>query len=368
MHRKKITVVGIGRIGLCFALVLEKAGYDVLGVDIIEDYVERINSKKLMSREKNVNKYLKKSKKFRATSNLKEAIFFSDTIFIMLRTKNLSNGKYDHCYVEKLIEDLKKLGRVKTTKDLVICSNVIPGYSDEIQKRLNKFNYFVSFNPEWIAQGSIIRDFENPDIVVIGEANKKSGNKIESIHRSIGKSVVKVYRMNRLSGEIVKIGLNSFLTVKIAYANMLGDMAIQSGVDPFPILEALGGDSRIGKKYLGYGFGYGGPCFPRDTKAFIYYSKMLGLKPSIIESVIDSNEEHSNFQLQQFIKENDKSKPVIIDCVTYKKNTIIIEESQQLLFAFKLAKNGYTVIIEECQEVIDKVKSIYEDLFQYKVI
>lgn len=362
---EKITVIGIGRMGLCFALVLEKAGYNVIGLDVVKDYVVKINSKKINSPEPNVNKYLEESSNFKATTDLKEAVTFSDTIFIMLRTGNLLNGKYDHCYVEKLLEDLEKLGKFESLKDIIMCSNVCPGYSDEIQKRFKDLNYVISFNPEWIAQGKIIHDFENPDMVVIGEADERSGNKIEKIHNNICFSNPKICKMDRLSAEIAKIGLNSFLTVKIAYANMLGDMAIKSGVDPIPILNTLHSDSRISEKYLQYGFGYGGPCFPRDTKAFVYYGNKIGLRPNIIESVMKANKNHVDFQVDQFIKNNDKTKPVIIDSVTYKKGTIIIEESQQLLFAVKLAKNGYKVVINECPDIVKQVKELYGDLFSY---
>ncbi len=363
---EKVTVIGIGRMGLCFSLVLEKAGFNVLGLDIDKDYVAKINSKKLYSPEPGVNNYLNNSSNFKATTNIKKAVKFSDTIFIMLRTGNLSNGKYDHCHIEKLLEGLEKLGKNTYQKDIIMCSNVSPGYSDEIQERFKDFGYTVSFNPEWIAQGRIIHDFENPDMVVIGEANVDSGNKIERIHKNICNSNPKICKMNRISAELVKIGLNSFLTVKIAYANLLGDMAIQSGVNPAPILEALGSDSRICDKYMKYGFGYGGPCFYRDTQAFVYYGKKIGLEPNIIEAIMEANKNHTEFQVETFMKMHDKSKPLIINSVTYKKGTVIIEESQQLKVAVKLAQGGYEVKINDSLIVIKQVKEIYGDLFKYK--
>lgn len=364
---EKISVVGVGRMGICFALALEHAGYDVLGLDVVEDYVEKINCKDIESPEKNVNEYLEASQNFRATTDLKEAVDFSDTLFVMLRTGNLPSGQYDHCFVDKFISDLISLGKVETKKDLVICSNVTPGYCDEIQEKLLGLNYIVSFNPEWIAQGRIIHDFENPDILVIGEANKHSGNKIEKIHKTISDNPdLPVYKMNRLSGEIVKIGLNSFLTVKITYANMIGDMAIRSGVSPEPILKAIGGDSRIGKKYINYGFGYGGPCFPRNTKVLSYYGDFLGVGSEIINSVMSYNNKHTDFQVEEFLRGTDKSEKIIINNVTYKEGTTIIEESQQLLFAVKIAEKGYCVVIEECPSVIKQVRDIYGYLFEYR--
>ncbi len=362
---ENITVVGIGRMGLCFALALENAGFNVLGLDIVEDYVENLNSKEFDSPEPIVNEYLRKSDNFKATTSLEDAISYSDMIFVMLRTGNLSNGKYDHCYVEKFLEDLEKIGKQSSSKDIVICSNVSPGYCDEIQRRFRGFGYLFSFNPEWIAQGRIIHDFENPDIVVIGEANPDSGDRIERVHKTMCNSDPKICKMDRISAELVKIGLNSFLTVKVAYANLLGDMAIQSGVDPAPILDAIGSDSRICDKYLKYGFGYGGPCFPRDTQAFSYYGKHVGLDPNIIESVMKANDNHTDFQVERFMKVHDKSRQLVINSVTYKKGTIILEESQQLKVAVKLAESGYKVKINESSAVIEQVKDIYGDMFEY---
>jgi UDPglucose 6-dehydrogenase len=364
---ENITVAGMGKLGLCFALTLEKGGYNVLGVDIVKDYVDSLNSKTFNSFEPGVNEFLSTAKNMKATTNLKEGIDFSDIIFVILRTGSLENGKYDHSQIENLLDSLIKIGKLNNKKDLVICSNVCPGYSNEIQERLKDYNYAVSFNPEWVAQGQILSDQAFPDLVVIGQANEESGNKIEIIYKDICHNDPPVHKMDRLSAEITKIGLNCFLTTKITYANMLGELAIRSGVNPDPILNAIGGDSRINNKYFKYGFGYGGPCFGRDVRAINYYSEKIEVNTDIIKSVIDTNKSHFLFQIDQFEKENkDKSIPICINSVTYKPGTIIIEDSQQLLFAVGIAKKGYKVIIKENAKVIEQVKEIYGDLFTYE--
>ena len=335
-------------------------------MDIIEEYVDKINSKTLCSPEPYINEYLRNSENLKATTCLKEGVDFADVIFIMLRTETLPNGKYDHRYIEKLISDLKKLGKQKCCKNIVISSNVCPGYSDEIHNRLKELNYIVNFSPEWVAQGSIIYNYENPDITVIGEDNIDSGNVIERIYSNMTNNNPVVHRMDRLSSEITKVGLNCFLSTKITYANMIGEIALQSGVDPDPILKAIGGDSRINTKYLKYGYGYGGPCFPRDTRALIYYGNKIGIDPIIIKSVMEVNKNHINFQVKDFMKKHDKSKQIIFNSVTYKEGTIIIEESQQLLFAVELVENGYQVVINEHPDVIEQVKEIYGNIFIYQ--
>ena len=365
---KKVSVIGIGRLGLCFSLTLEKGGYDVVGCDIRQDYVDNINRKTYDSVEPYVNEYLKKAKNFIATTNIKKTIEHSDIIFITVRTTSLLDGSYDCSQVDNVINSIKECGKIGD-KEIVISCNVNPGYSDEINYKLKDYNYKVSYNPEWVAQGTIIHDQIYPDLVVIGEDNKISGNKIEELYKNICKSNPKIHRMNRLSAELTKISLNCYLTTKISLANMIGDVAVKSGVNPDIILNAIGDDKRIGNKYIKYGFGYGGPCFGRDTRAFIKYSSDINANSSIIESVEEVNKEHLKFQIDNFIKNNpDKNKEVVIDSITYKPGVNIIEESQQLLFAVKLARLGYKVTIQEYPEVISQVKDIYGDLFIYKEV
>jgi len=366
---KNIGVIGIGRLGLCFSLTLERGGYNVLGLDINEDYVKSINDKTLNSYEKDVNNYLKKSKNLKATTDLKKVIDFADIFFVTLRTESLPSGKYDHSQVETFLERLISLEKLENPKDLVICCNVCPGYSNEIQDRLKEYNYIVSFNPEWVAQGTILYNQAYPDLVVIGEDNKEVGDKIEKIYKNVCLNDPPIHRMDRLSGEITKVGLNCFLTTKISYANMLGDIAIKSGVDPEPILAAIGEDTRINSKYFKYGFGYGGPCFPRDTRALSYYSEKIGLPPSIVQAVMRTNLDHLDFQLEQFFqnyRDWDTNEPIVFDSITYKPGIVIVEESQQLAYAVYIAKEGYKVIIREHPEVIKQVKEKFGDLFIYE--
>jgi nucleotide sugar dehydrogenase len=256
---KTISIIGVGRLGLCFALNLEKSGYDVIGVDINEEYVNSLNNKTFFSFEKDVNDYLKKSQNFRATTSLQDALNHSNILIIAVRTTSLEDGRYDCSQVENVIREIEKIGKHKNTKYLIINCNVNPGYSDELQNRLDKYNYKINYNPEWVAQGTILYNQSYPDLVVIGENDKKSGDLIECIYNDICENSPPIYRMNRLSAEITKICLNNTLTMKITMANFIGDIAIKSGVDPNIILKAIGEDTRINSKFFKYGFGYGGP-------------------------------------------------------------------------------------------------------------
>jgi UDP-glucose 6-dehydrogenase len=174
--------------------------------------------------------------------------------------------------------------------------------------------------------------------------------------------------MDRTSAELAKVGLNCSVTAKISMANTIGDVAVRLGADPDLVLEAIGSDSRIGNKYFKYGFGYGGPCFPRDNRAFIRSASQVGIDAHMNIACDKTNKDHLKYQIENFCKKNKKEDPVLITDVSYKKGFNMIEESQQLEFALGLARLGYDVTIKECTEVVQNVWLEYGDVFKYEVI
>ena len=245
----------------------------------------------------------------------------------------------------------------------------MPEYCDSLQEKLSPYNYTVSYNPEFIAQGNILNDQAYPDMVLIGQANKEVGDIVQEHYEKMTMNTPKICRMSRTQAELTKLSLNCFLTTKIAFANMVGDIAIASGVDPNPVLAAVGNDTRVGPKYLRYGFGYGGPCFPRDNRALGIFARDKGQLALISAASDDSNALHLSFQVEKFIDENPKDTPVVITDVTYKPGTSIIEESQQLKFAVRLAQAGYKVTIRERREVIEKINKQYAQIpFRYEEV
>ncbi len=363
---KNLSVVGIGRLGLCFALTLEKAGFNVVGVDIDEQYVNLINEKMLTSPEPDVEKFLKESSNFVATTSLVSALDHSDFIYVVVATPSLQDGHYDHSQIDNLVEKIQVLGPRKNTKNLVICCTTMPEYCDQVADKLKNYDYTVSYNPEFIAQGTILRDQASPDMVLIGEANEEVGKEIASHYIQMTNNVPKICRMSRTEAEITKISLNSFLTTKITFANMVGDVVKRAGYEPDRVLAAIGSDSRVGNKYLRHGYGYGGPCFPRDNRAFSAYAKSRYIFPLLPSAVDDYNSLHLTYQVEDFAEKNSKDEPVVLTQLAYKPGTTILEESQQLRFAVHLARRGYNVIIREDPRVIEKIKNVHGMLFEYE--
>lgn len=365
---EKIAVIGIGRLGLCLALNLEKAGYKVFGVDCLPEYVNQINLKELSSEEPQLEEYLKSSKNFIACTTIKiineQDI---DCIFVVLPTPSNSGGGFDHSSIEQVADDLMKMGKREKPHHLIINSTTMPGYCDGLQRKLIDYNYLVSYNPEFIAQGTIIANQQFPDQVLIGEASKEAGDKITGIYQRMCKNEPVFCRMQPTSAEITKLATNCFLTTKIAFANAIGDLALMAGAEPEKILEAIGSDSRIGNKFFKYGFGYGGPCFPRDNRALAKYASNQQQSISFAETTDKANNLHHQFLLQTTLRKHSPNDTILVESVTYKKGTTIIEESQQLKLAVDLAKSGRKVKIKETTSVINQVKALYGDLFFYEV-
>jgi nucleotide sugar dehydrogenase len=173
--------------------------------------------------------------------------------------------------------------------------------------------------------------------------------------------------MSLISAEMTKLATNCFLTTKIAFANAIGDIARKAGAEPEKILAAIGADSRIGTKYLSYGFGYGGPCFPRDNKAFTHFAGKAGCNMLISEATDQANEAHHHFLTEQWLKDHEQQEEILFDSVTYKKGSDILEASQQLKLAEALARSGKKVIIRESPDVIRQLIGLYGNLFSYQV-
>ena len=364
---ENISVIGTGRLGLGFALVLENSGFNVIGIDRDQERVDLINKKEIKTVEPFVEEFLKSSQNFHITTDLKKALD-SEIIFILVNTPSLPDGRFDESQIDSAIEELVEYGKQDILRHVIISSTVNPSYCDSVAEKLNSLNYTVNYNPELLSQGSVVHDIQNPDMVIIGEESTQSGEKIQQVFEKFCKNSPSFHRMSRISAEIAKIGFNCFSTTKIAFANSIGDIAIKVGAEPETILHALGSDSKIGSKCFKYGFGYGGPCLPRDNNALLNFSQSIGMNIPLSKATDETNKLHLNFQFLQYQKKFKKDELIVFDGVTYKKGTTMLVGSQQLALAVMLAKDGYKVLIKDVPEVIEQVQKLHDSLFQYEKI
>jgi len=257
-------------------------------------------------------------------------------------------------------------------KHVVIGCTVLPGYIATVGRFLLKdcVNTSLSYNPEFIAQGTIMRDYVHPDMVLIGEGSKEAGDILESIYRKICEKPPKFCRMSPESAELTKLSINCFITMKISYANMIGDIADRtSGANKFDVLNAVGHDSRIGTKCLLPGYGFGGPCFPRDNRALGWYAKNIAnIDPMLGTATDDYNKFHAKVMIDDMLKQN--KDVYVFEDVAYKPNCAvpIIEESQKLTVARGLQLAGKKVIIKDRAFIIQEVQKEYGNIFEYETI
>jgi len=363
-----ITILGVGRLGRCMALSCERAGYNVIGVDVLPDYVNSLNDKSFVSEEPLVTEYIKLSKNFLATTDLDRGLNFSDYIFCLVPTPTGIGAKsYDHSYLSNVLSQIND--RKVRNKHIIVGCTVLPGYIANIGRFLVRDcqNTTLSYNPEFIAQGAVMKGLVNPDMVLIGEETKDDGDWLTELYKNICENHPKICRMSAESAEICKLSINCFITTKISFANMIGDIAINTpNANAKDILCAVGFDSRIGSKCLDPGFGFGGPCFPRDNRALGNYASSVGVDPIIPRATDEFNQFHAKFMVERLLKENKEL--YIFEDVCYKPEcpVPIIEESQKLEVARLIRMAGKKVLIRDRCKVIKNVMLEFGSFFEYE--
>ena len=344
----KIGLIGTGRLGLCFSLLVERAGYSVLASDNREDYIKDLRKGVVGTTEPDVHDLLWSSKNIEFTTDNERVIRECDIIFTLVATPSLEDGSYDVSNVDDVVSDIQKIGwkTSLTGKSLVVGCTTNPGDCETFQRRLNDDGVDVYYNPEFIAQGSIVKDLINADMVLIGGEGKHQDELVKIYYGIQGpKKEPSIHLMSTKAAELTKIAVNCYLTTKISYANMIGQVLSKSNLDKEidSVLNAIGSDTRIGNKYLRFGFGFGGPCFPRDNRAFAAYAKRVGVEHNIGTTTDNYNDTHAAFLKDWAIKKNVTGCPFLFDYVAYKPGTNILEESQQYRLCVDLLDVGYKV-------------------------
>ena len=354
----KIGLIGAGRLGICLALLIERAGYEVLVSDIRPDYVDALNKKKIVTEEPDVQWLLKQTERFEATWDNRRVIDECDFIICLVATPSLNDGSYDISSVWNVVEDFKKSEAKLNGKTLVIGCTTNPGDCKKFSDELSYFGVNVVYNPEFIAQGTIIRDLQNADMVLIGGADDDTYAFMQNLYSKIQARPPRWGRMSTTAAELVKIAVNCFVTTKISYANMVGQVMIGAGLDEEidTVLQAIGDDSRIGNKYLKFGYGFGGPCLPRDNRAFASFASKVGVKYNLGETTDNFNDEHAKFLCNYYLSKNKDSKPFYFRYVSYKEGTDILTESQQYRLCEDLLYQGYTCYVDDNESITTQLK------------
>lgn len=350
----RISVVGLGKLGSPFLAVCAEKGFEVIGIEKNKDFVRLINKGISPVNELQTSDLLKKNlQKIKATTNYVDAIVKTDVTFIVVSTPSNKDGSFSTQFLTSVAKDIAQILKFKNHYHLIVINSTItPGTTEQeiipilesvSGKKCGK-DFGVCYNPLFIALGSVIQNILNPDFVLIGETNLRSGDMLEEFYKGILDNNAPIRRMNIINAELVKISLNAYITTKISFANTLSQICENlpnTNVDI--ITTTLGLDSRIGSKYLKAGLGYGGPCFPRDNAAFNFTAKK-SLAPSPLAEATDLiNQEQINRLLHRLTLSDHNISKVAVLGLTYKTNTPVTEKSQGLEITERLVDLGKSV-------------------------
>ena len=345
----KICMVGAGYVGLVSGACFADLGNTVYCVDKNKDKIDLLNRNKVPIFEPGLKELIYKnysSKRLQFTTDLRSAAKNSDIIFICVGTPTLKKSRSaDLQYVFKVAHELSK--SIKKFKLIVTKSTVPISTGDKIEKiiskKVNKKNFVVVSNPEFLREGDAIRDFRYPDRIVVGSNSKKAFKKLRDLYDPLIKKGAKFLETNRRGAELIKYASNAFLATKITFINEIANLCEKTNVNAEDVAIGVGLDQRIGSRFLRVGPAYGGSCFPKDTKAITVTADSYKTNLSIIKTVIKSNENRKILLTKKIIKilsNKVKKKTITFLGVTFKANTDDMRDSSCLFMIPFLLKKG----------------------------
>lgn len=377
----KVSVIGLGKLGFCTAACFASRGHKVIGVEKNEHFIRELKQRRCPVRETGLAELLERSwNNFEVTSDLRDAVLRSEATFIIVPTPSQPDGRFSNEHVESVLRGIGPVLKSKRQFHVVdVVSTVMPGSCqrrfkpllEELSSRICGRDFGLVYNPEFIALGSVIRDFLRPDMVLIGASDERSAGIVKRVYLETTENEPHIATMSLLNAEITKLSLNCFVTTKISFANELANICERlDGADVDAITEAIGFDTRVGGKYLRGGLGFGGTCFPRDNLAFQAFGKDVGYDAKLSRATVAVNDAIVE-KLFDLIKTNvPQGGRVALLGLSYKPGTGIIEQSQSVFLAEKLAAAGYQVAVhdpaalERAKEALGDAASYYSDPYE----
>ncbi len=368
---KKICVVGTGYVGLVSAIGLADFGNYVVGVDIDKEKIEKLKQGISPIYENGIDEYLHrnlKSERLKFTTDINQSIQDAEVIFIGVGTPEKDNGEANLEYVEKVIESIVK--NLNSYKVIVTKSTVPVGTNRWIKNRIkelsNSDQFDVVSNPEFLREGVAVHDFFHPDRVVIGYENKKAKEIMEQVYRALYIRETPFVWCSLETAELIKYASNAFLATKITFINQIANLCEETGAQVHQVAKAMGMDGRISSKFLHPGPGYGGSCFPKDTKALIKIGEQHNVEMSLVKEVVNSNEEQKKrvvTKLSRLIG-NLKDKNIAILGLAFKPETDDMREAPSIVIIDELLKMG-TEIKAHDPQAAENAKKIFGDTITY---
>ena len=346
----KLCMIGTGYVGLVSGVCFADLGNDVICVDKDLKKIDLLTKGRIPIYEPGLTELVNKnykSKRLKFSSDLKKSIQDSDIIFICVGTPTKKGSS--SADLSQIYQVAKEISLSINKFKIVVTKSTVPVTTgDEIEKILskkknNKNKFSVVSNPEFLREGEAIRDFIYPDRIVVGSNDKKSNRLMSNLYAPLISKGAQYIHTSRRAAELIKYSSNAFLATKITFINEIANLCEKTGINVEDISIGMGLDKRIGSRFLRAGPGYGGSCFPKDTKAIISTADKFKINLSVIKSVIKSNENRSNFLLNKVYKilnNKIKNKKITFLGVTFKANTDDMRDSSSLRMIPALSRKG----------------------------
>ncbi len=342
-------MIGTGYVGLVSGVCFADLGNDVICVDKDIKKINSLTKGNIPIYEPGLSELVLKNyknKRLSFSTDLKKSIKESDIIFICVGTPTQKNG--NSADLSQIYEVAKFISKSINKFKIIITKSTVPvATGDEIEKILLKKNskkkFSVLSNPEFLREGEAIRDFIYPDRIVVGSNDKKANRIMKNLYSPLISKGAQYLNTSRRAAELIKYASNSFLATKITFINEIANLCEKTGINVEDISIGMGLDKRIGSRFLRAGPGYGGSCFPKDTKAITSTADKFKTNLSVIKSVIKSNENRSNLLLKrvyEILNKKIKNKKITFLGVTFKANTDDMRDSSSLSMIPALAKKG----------------------------
>ncbi|ONG87943.1 UDP-glucose 6-dehydrogenase [Bacillus cereus] len=347
----KIAVVGTGYVGLVSGAILSDFGHTVTCVDVDQNKIESLKNGVIPIYEPGLETVVQKNhyyKRLNFTTDIKEAVENNDVIFIAVGTPPADDGSADLQYVLAVAESIAKY--MNGYKVIVDKSTVPVGtgqiVKSTVQEALDnrgvQYDFDVVSNPEFLREGSAVRDFTHPDRVVIGAESERALELMKDVYRVLYLNETPFVETNIETAEMIKYAANAFLAMKITFINEVANVCEKVGADVQKVAKAMGQDGRISPKFLHAGPGYGGSCFPKDTKALARIAHENGETISLIEATVEANEKQKLKMVDKIVNAmgDVDGKTFAILGITFKPNTDDMRDAPALVILPELAKRG----------------------------
>ena len=346
----KIAVVGTGYVGLVTGTCFAETGNQVICIDIDADKVEKMKNGIIPIYEPNLDTIFERNisaKRLSFTTSLEDGIKDAEIIFLALPTPPGEDGSADLSYILGVAEQLGKL--ITEYKVIVDKSTVPVGTAEKVHAVIAKnaqVDFAVVSNPEFLREGFAVSDFMKPDRVIIGTRDERARKVMESLYRPFVRQGNPIYFMDEKSAELTKYAANSFLATKITFMNEVANFCELVGADVDQVRVGIGSDSRIGKRFLFPGIGYGGSCFPKDVQALVKSGEDLNFKFEILSAVLKVNQEQKTIlfpKIKNFFRGDLSGKKIAVWGLAFKPDTDDIREAPALFMIEALLDAGANI-------------------------